>query len=58
MGKREKKMRLFKGLFDIVIGTPVAIIKDVVTLGGLVTEEDKSYTQQQAEKIDDDIRED
>jgi len=30
---------------------PIAIMKDVYTLGGTVTEQDKPYTAQQLEKI-------
>lgn len=51
-------MKLFEGLFDIVVGVPVAVVKDMVTLGGIITEEKKSYTAQQAEKIDEDIKDD
>jgi len=30
---------------------PVAVIKDVATLGGVITEENKPYTAQQLDKI-------
>lgn len=33
-----------------VIETPIAIVKDVATLGGSITEQSKSYT---AKKLDD-----
>ena len=45
------------GLFSVLIKTaietvklPVAIVKDVATIGGIATEHDKTYTE---EKLDD-----
>jgi len=37
--------------------TPIDIVKDVVTLGGAITEEDEPYTLQKAKKILEDIDE-
>lgn len=37
-----------------LIETPVAIVKDVVTLGGAITEESKPYTAQKLDDIADD----
>lgn len=37
---------------------PVAIVKDVVTLGGVATGEAKPYTAQQLEKIKEEAEED
>lgn len=47
-------MGLFKTLFNVVM-LPVAVVKDVVSLGGIVTERDESYTREQCEKIDDEM---
>lgn len=40
-----------------VIETPVAIVKDVATLGGALTDQDKSYTQKKLDDIGDDYDE-
>ena len=47
-------MKLFKTIFDIVT-LPVEIVKDVVTLGGTVTERNKSYTRERIEELDEDL---
>ncbi len=44
---------LLKTVIDVV-ETPVAIVKDVATLGGALTEQDKPYTQQKVEEISED----
>ncbi len=52
-------MSLFSAVFDAVVDTamlPVAIVKDVVTIGGVATDQDKPYTAQQIEKISDDLK--
>lgn len=49
-------MKLFETLFDVVVGIPVAIVKDAVTLGGLAAGKEESYTKEQAQKIDEDIK--
>ena len=42
--------KLTRAVVDTAL-TPVAIVKDVVTLGGLNTEQDTPYTAQQLKKI-------
>ncbi len=46
------------GIFDKIVKTglrtaqlPVSVAKDVVTLGGVLTDEDDAYTKTNAEKI-------
>ncbi len=46
------------GLFSALVKTtievvtlPGAVVKDVVTLGGVVTDEDETYTKQKLEEI-------
>jgi hypothetical protein len=51
------KMGLFGKLLSTaldVIETPIAIVKDVATLGGTLTDETKPYTQQKLEELGDD----
>lgn len=53
-------MKLFGQLARTVVNTvmlPVEVAKDVVTLAGIVTEQDKSYTRQRLEKLADDAEE-
>lgn len=38
-----------------VVTLPVDIVKDVVTLGGIATGEDQSYTSKKLEQIKDDV---
>lgn len=49
------KMSLFgkivKTTINIGIGLPVAILKDVVTLGGVCDDQPKPFTSQQLDKI-------
>jgi hypothetical protein len=50
-------MGLFSALVKVTIDTvtlPVAIIKDVVTLGGVATDQRKPYTVQKLDKIKED----
>ena len=42
---------LFKAVIGVVVETPVAIVKDVATLGGALTDEDQPYTAQALEKV-------
>ena len=42
--------KLVKTAVNVAI-LPVEVVKDVVTLGGVVTEQQKSYTMRQLEKI-------
>ena len=51
------------GLFGKLVATavnvvtlPVAIVKDVTTLGGVVTERQKSYTSEKLEQIKEDAQ--
>ena len=37
-----------------IIETPVAVIKDVATLGGALTDQDKPYTLKKLEDVQDD----
>jgi hypothetical protein len=51
------KMGLFGKLLSTaldIVETPIAIVKDVATLGGTLTDEKKSYTQQKLEELGDD----
>lgn len=54
-------MSLFGKLVKTAVNVtllPVAIVKDVYTLGGIATEQPKPYTQQRLEKLADDAEED
>lgn len=42
---------LLKATVGVVVETPLALVKDVVTLGGVCTDEDKPYTAQALEKV-------
>jgi hypothetical protein len=47
-------MKLFGQIIRTVVNVatlPVAVVKDVVTLGGVCTQEEKPYTQQKLEQI-------
>lgn len=53
------------GLFDAIVRTvvnvatlPVDIVKDVVTIGGATTDQDKSYTAQKLDQIKDEAETD
>ena len=53
-------MGLFSALVKVTIDTitlPVAVVKDVMTLGGVATGEDKPYTVQKLEQIKKDAEE-
>ena len=53
-------MSLFGKIVKTVVNVaelPVAAVKDVLTLGGITTEQDESYTRQQVEKIKEDADE-
>lgn len=53
-------MKLFGQVIRTVVNTallPVAVAKDVVTLGGVVTDQRKPYTQKQIEKLKDEALE-
>lgn len=42
---------LLKATVGVVIETPIALVKDTLTLGGSVTDQDKPYTAQALEKV-------
>ena len=46
---------LTKAAVGLVIETPVAIVKDVATMAGALTDQDKPYTAQALEKVADNI---
>ena len=51
---KETIMSLFGSIVRTVVNTallPVAVAKDIVTLGGAATEEEKPYSVQQLEKL-------
>ena len=53
-------MKLFGQIIRTVVNTalvPVAVVKDVLTLGGIATEQREPYTVQQIEKLKDEARE-
>jgi hypothetical protein len=53
-------MKLFGQLVRTVVNTalvPVAVVKDVLTLGGVATGEHKPYTVQQIERLKDEAGE-
>ena len=50
------------GIFGNILGTiidtatlPVSVIKDVATMGGVLTNQNESYTQKKVEKIQEDF---
>lgn len=47
--------KLFGVVIDIV-EIPIAIAKDIVTVGGTLTEEDKPYSMQKIKELKDDLR--
>lgn len=54
-------MKLFGQVIRTVVNTallPVAVAKDVVTLGGVATDQRKPYIAQQIEKLKDEAQED
>lgn len=44
---------LLKTVIDVV-ETPVAIVKDIATAGGSLTDQNKTYTQQKIEELGED----
>ena len=47
-------MGLFSAIVKTVVNTvllPVAVVKDIVTLGGLSTGKNQTYTEEQIEKL-------
>lgn len=43
--------KLTKAVVGVVIETPLAVVADVVTLGGALTDTDKPYTASAIEKV-------
>lgn len=37
-----------------IVETPIAIVKDTVTLGGVLTDRDTTYTEEKLEELEDD----
>ena len=48
--------KLLKTTFDVVT-LPISIVKDVVTLGGALTDQDDPYTLRHLSDVDDDLGE-
>ena len=42
---------LTKAVVGVVIETPLAIVADVITMGGAMTDKDKPYTAEALEKV-------
>lgn len=42
---------LTKAVIGVVVETPVALIADVITMGGAMTDKDKPYTAEALEKV-------
>lgn len=42
---------LLKAVVGVVVETPVAVVADVITMGGACTDQDKPYTAQALEKV-------
>lgn len=42
---------LLKAAVGVVVETPIAVVADVVTLGGSLTDKDKPYTAEAIEKV-------
>lgn len=54
-------MKLFGQLVRTAVNialVPVAVVKDVATLGGIATEEDEPYTMQALQRLKDEAQED
>ena len=48
---------LVKATVGVVIETPIAVVADVVTLGGSLTDKDKPYTAEAISKVVENIQE-
>lgn len=42
---------LTKAVIGVVVETPVALVADVITMGGAMTDKDKPYTVEALEKV-------
>lgn len=50
--------KLFKAVFQTAVELPIAVVKDVFTIGGVATEQDEPYTKQKVEEIAEDLEKD
>ena len=48
--------KLFRAVVDVAL-IPVAVVKDAVTLGGQITDQEKCYTAQKIDDIEEDLDE-
>jgi len=48
-------MRILSALFDIAL-LPISVAKDFCTIGGMITNDDKSATRKRLEKIEDNLK--
>jgi hypothetical protein len=46
---------LLKAVVGVVVETPVALVADVITMGGALSDQDKPYTAQALEKVMDNV---
>lgn len=46
---------LTKAAVGLVVETPIALVKDVATMGGALTDQNKPYTAQALEKVSDNV---
>lgn len=49
--------KLFKAVVGVVVETPVALVADVVTLGGVLTDTKQPYTADALEKVVKNVKE-
>lgn len=47
---------LLKAVVGVVVETPIAVVADVVTLGGALTDKEKTYTGKALEKVVDNVQ--
>ncbi len=47
---------LLKAVVGVVVETPVAVVADLVTLGGSLNDKDQPYTAEAIEKVVDNIQ--
>lgn len=48
--------KLTKAAVGLVVETPLAVVADVVTMGGVLTDQDKPYTASALEKVVDNVQ--
>lgn len=49
--------KLAKAAVGVVVETPVAVVADVITMGGALTDKDKPYTAEALEKVMKNVKE-